>query len=328
MKLFKSFIITSILLSLVVMTACNDSEAAGEDKEPIVFADAGWDSLLFHNEIASIIIEAGYDYETEQMTGSSSAVWTGISEGSIDVHMEVWKDNLAEIYEPGIENGEFEAVSLNFDDNYQGFYVPTYVIEGDEERGIDPVAPDLKYVSDLPDYYELFEDPEDSSKGQIIGAIPGWTVDEILHDAYEHYGLDETFNYTRPGSEAAINTSLSAAYDAGEPWVGYNYEPNWIMGQYDMTPIVEEEEGPLESIATQDIEIVVTSDLPDRAPEVTEFLSSYQTNSEIANDALVYIQNESASAHDAAVKFLEEHEDMWTEWVSDEVADKVREEIQ
>ncbi len=327
--------VTSILLLavLVFMAGCGDSSASGdgeeaEDKEPIIFADAGWDSLRFHNEIAGIILDAGYGYESEQRTGSSTAIFAGIEEGDIDVHMEVWKDNLTDIYNDGIENGHFEVLSLNFDDNYQGFYVPTYMIEGDSERGIDPMTLDLKYVSDLPEYKDLFEDPEDPSKGRIIGSISGWTVDEILFEAYEEYNLDETFNYFRPGSEAAINTSLTDAYEKGEPWVGYNYEPNWIMGKYDMTPLVEKEEGPLASIATQDIEIVATSGLSDRAPEVTDFLSNYQTSSAIANEALAYIQDNGASAYDAAVKFLQENEDLWTEWVSEDVVEKVKAEIE
>lgn len=317
-----------LCVGLLMLAGCSDS-ASSENKEPIVFADAGWDSLRFHNEIAGIIIEAGYGYETEQRTGSSSAVWTGIAEGDIDIHMEVWKENLMDIYSKGIENGDFVKLSLNFDDNYQGLYVPTYVIEGDPERGIDPVAPDLKYVTDLPKYKDVFQDPEDDEKGRIVGSISGWTVDEILFEGYEYYGLDETYNYFRPGSEAAINTSLTSAYENGEPWVGYNYEPNWIMGMYDMTPLLEEEEdGPLAAIATQDIEIVATADFPERAPEVAEFLENYQTTSEISNNALAYIQETGNSAYDAAVKFLKEEEELWTEWVPEDVVEKVKEEIE
>ncbi|MFD2044598.1 ABC transporter substrate-binding protein [Ornithinibacillus salinisoli] len=328
MKKFKHIISgISIVILIFIVVGCGDN-VSSDKNEPIVFADAGWDSLRFHNEVAGIIIEAGYGYDTEQRTGSSTAVWVGIEEGDIDVHMEVWKDNLVDIYESGIENGDFQKVSLNFDDNYQGFYVPTYVIEGDPERGIEPIAPDLKYITDLPKYKDLFEDPEDSEKGRIIGAISGWTIDEILYEAYEQYGLEDTFNYSRPGSEAAINASLTEAYEKGEPWVGYNYEPNWIIGMYDMTQLIEKEDGPLAEIATQDIEIVVTKSLPDRAPKVTDFLGNYQTSSDIANEALAYIQETDSSAYDAAVKFLQENESIWTEWVPEKVAKKVKEEIE
>ena len=82
-------------------------------------------------------------------------------------------------------------IATNFNDNSQGLYVPTYVIEGDAERGIEPVAPDLKTVQDLAKYPELFQDPEDDSKGRIIGAPSSWVVSEHLETKLETYGLDE-----------------------------------------------------------------------------------------------------------------------------------------
>jgi len=48
----------------------------------------------------------------------------------------------------------------NFPDSTQGWYVPTYVIKGDKERGIEPMAPDLKTVEDMPKYWELFQNPQ------------------------------------------------------------------------------------------------------------------------------------------------------------------------
>ncbi|RYG71156.1 hypothetical protein EU245_14970 [Lentibacillus lipolyticus] len=86
-----------------LLTGCGNT-ASGSDKEPIVFADANWASLRFHNEIAGTIIEAGYGYETKQRKGSTAAVWTGIEKGNIDVHMETWTQNIKKIYDKGIKN--------------------------------------------------------------------------------------------------------------------------------------------------------------------------------------------------------------------------------
>src|SRR5690625_6912494 len=80
--------------------------------------------------------------------------------------MEAWTDNIKEVYEEALEAGDIEELSVNFDDNDQGLYVPTYVIEGDEERGIEPMAPDLKTVEDLKDYPDVFEDPEDPGRSE------------------------------------------------------------------------------------------------------------------------------------------------------------------
>ncbi|WP_234031439.1 ABC transporter substrate-binding protein [Lentibacillus cibarius] len=324
----KSLVFSGILLliAMMILGGCS-GKASGNEKEPIIFADESWASLRFHNEVAGTIIQEGYGYETEQRKGSAAAILTGLRQGDIDVHMELWKQNNKEAYHDGMESGDYVKLSVNFDDNYQGLYVPTYVIEGDPERGIEPMAPGLKNIPDLADYKDLFQDPEDKKKGRIIGAIPGWEVSELTFETLKVYGLDEHYNYFRPGSEAAINASLADAYKNGEPWIGYNYEPNWVMGKYDMTPLLEEKDTPLSALATQDVEIISHKSLPERAPEVTEFLKNYQTSSKIANDALNYMQKEDASAHEAAIKFLKEQEALWTEWVPEEVADKVKEAI-
>jgi glycine betaine/proline transport system substrate-binding protein len=326
MKTWKQSLFSVIFLAGIILSGCGGS--AEDQKETIIFADEGWDSLRFHNEVAGIIFEAGYGYSYEQTSGSDTALWQGLQDGDIDVHMEGWTANLGEIYTKAIDSGEVEEVAVNYDDNYQGLYVPTYVIEGDEERGIEPMAPDLQYITDLAEYQDVFEDPDDPSKGRIIGAESGWVVDELLEEAIIDYGLDEQFNYMSAGSEGAINASLVSAYENGEPWLGYNYEPNWIMGMYDMTPLEEKDpDGIISQIESQDITIAVNVDLKETAPELVEFLEKYNTSSDIASEALTYIQEEEASAYDAAVKFLQENEDIWTEWVSEDVAEKVREQI-
>lgn len=327
-QIMKRFFSIFLIIFGILLAGCSGDEGQTDKKEPIIFADEGWDSVRFHNEVAGTIIEEGYGYKTDQTIGSSAAVWQGLEKAQIDVHMEAWTENLKEIYTNAIESGEVVKLAVNFDDNYQGLYVPTYVIEGDAERGIEPIAPDLAYITDLSKYKDLFQDPDDPEKGRIIGSISGWSVDEMLQEAVVDYGLDEMFNYMTPGSEAAINTSLVDAYEKGEPWVGYNYEPNWIMGIYDMTPLQEEDpNGIVSQIASQDINIVANIHLEDRAPEVVEFLEKYQTSSEITSDALSYIHEEEATPYDAAIKFLQENEDLWTEWVPKDISEKVKEAI-
>ena len=42
------------------------------------------------------------------------------------------------------------------------------------------------------------------------------------------------------------------------------------------------------------------------------------------NGMLVYMQENQAGGADAAVEFLQKHEDVWTKWVSSTVASKVK----
>ncbi|MGY0693819.1 ABC transporter substrate-binding protein [Virgibacillus sp. FSP13] len=329
MKKFVFLLFTAMLI--VVLSACGETEADGEiDK--IVLADAGWDSIRVHNSIAQKIIEEGYGIDTDVTSGSTAATFQGLTEGDINVYMEVWTDNIKEIYNEALDEGDIEKVSVNFDDNVQGLYVPTYVIEGDDERGIEPMAPDLKTVEDLKKYPELFADPAEPDKGRLINAPSGWAVEKAITEKMDAYGLNDTFVNFKPGSDAAIVTSLTDAINAGDAWVGYYWSPTAVTAKYDLTLLEEPEydkdiyeETKATAFPPNDVVVAVYKDLPDKAPELVDFLGNYETSSELTEEALSYMEENGASPEEAAMWWMEKHEDIWTGWVPEDVAKKVKE---
>ncbi|MUK88797.1 ABC transporter substrate-binding protein [Ornithinibacillus sp. L9] len=317
------------VLLLTILAACG-SDTEGEI-DTIVLGDAGWDSIRVHNSIAQTIMEEGFGYDTEVTSGSTAATVQGHRDGDINVYMEIWTDNIKEVYEEATEAGDFETVSVNFDDNNQGLYVPTYVIEGDPERGIEPMAPELRTVEDLKKYPEVFEDPEDPGRGRIINAPSGWAVAETIDEKFEVYGLDETMNNFMPGSDSAAVADLVDAYEAGRAWVGYYWSPTLVTAKYDLTLLEEpeyDEEIWNETRGTEfppnDVVVTVHKDFPEQAPDVYEFLQNYETSSELTEEALVYMDENDAEPEEAAKWWMEEHEDIWTSWVSEDIAEKVK----
>lgn len=341
-KLFSKKLILFLTFStLLVLAACggNTNETGeGEEtpkKETIEFADAGWDSIRFHNSVAQTVLENGFGYKTDVTQGSTPATVTGLTEGDIDVYMEVWIENVKDIYNEGLEEGSIVELSTNFDDNKQGLYVPTYVIEGDPERGIEPMAPELETVEDLKKYPELFEDPENPDIGRIYGPPTGWGADAMITRKYEGYGLDESYNLFHPGSGTALATSIVTANDDGEPWVGYYWEPTWIMGLYDMTLLKEPEydketfnESGTTAFPSVPVTIAAHESMTDAAPEVVDFLKNYETSSDLTNEALAYMQENDASAEAAAHWWMKKHEDLWTSWLPEDIATKVTDSLE
>jgi glycine betaine/proline transport system substrate-binding protein len=282
--------------------------------------------------VAGIIMEEGYgDYSMDMVSGSTPVTLMGLRQGDIDVEMEMWTSNIIEVYNEALESGDIVELGVNFDDNAQGFYVPTYVMEGDAERNIDPMAPGLKTVKDLADYWQVFEDEEDPSKGRIYGAIPGWKVDEIMRTKVETYGLDEYYNYFSPGSDTALSAVIVSSYERGEPIVAYYWEPTWIMGMLDMTLLEDEpyseelwNNGYACEFEAMEITIAANAEFVERNPELAEFLSKYSTSSKLTSEALAYMRENETDERAAAVWFLENNEDVWTRWVPEDVTQKVK----
>lgn len=314
MKKFISYVL--IILSLTSSIAW----AEGANKE-IKFADAGWDSNKFHNAVAGLIIEQVYGYKWSEVPGSTTVLHEGLLKGEIDVHMEVWTSNIAS-YENDVKEDRFKDLGLNFGDNYQGFYVPKYVI--------DKYAPDLKYVWDLKKYPDIFPDDEYPDKGRVYGAIPGWEADEIMHNKYIHYGLDQNFIYFRPGSDAALASAITSAYEKEEPIVAYYWEPTWLMGKYDFVLLEDEpydeatyKEGKTE-LPPVPVTVGVSNDFYDEEPEIVEFLTKYETSSALTSEALAYMQDYDANYNDTAIWFLKEHDELIDEWLNPDEAEIIR----
>lgn len=334
MKSFFSLILIVTLISSLDLVGCSNSSgsiATTRAIGTIKFADPGWDSIRVHNEIARTIIEEGYGYKTELLPGSETASLFAISTGSMDVFMEIWTGGYPEQYGSAIENGDIIETSVNFEDTRQGLYVPTYVIEGDPDRGIEPIAPNLKSIHDLPEYWELFKDPDNPNKGRIYGAIPVWNADKVFKEKMKNYKLFKTFNYFEPASHTALNTSFISAYKSGKPWVGYLWEPTWIAGLYDITELKDAPyndkdwlDGYHTEFPSQRLTIAVQNRLPEQVPEVFEFLSNYSTSSAITTDFLAYMKKNNTTTREAAVWFLKEYEELWTTWVPSDVSEKVK----
>lgn len=325
----KTNLLIACLVVVLLFSACANGSTSKNKPVKAIFADAGWDSIRFHNAVASYIGEAAYNLETEQISGTTPITYNGLIKGDISVYMEVWVDNLP-TYADDVAEGKFKELGINFDDNKQGLYVPAYVINGDAERGIEPMAPDLKTVEDLKNYSDVFVDPDETSKGRIYGAISGWEVDTVMRNKYEFYGLDENYIYFDPGSESASIAAIASAYQKGEPIVSYHWDPTWLTGKYDLIILedapYDKEKYPLgqTECPSMDITICSSNDLYEAAPEYCEFLSKYRTSSALTAEALSYIQDNNASLEETAVWFLKEHVELVSQWLPDDKAELVR----
>ncbi len=328
----KKLLVLVLSLTLIFTLVACSGTTSGNAPVKAAFADAGWDSIRFHNAVAGLIGEAAYNIEWEEVPGTTPITYNAMLKGDIDVYMEVWTDNLPD-YSGDLEAGKFKELGINFDDNYQGLYVPRYVIEGDSERGIEPLAPDLKHVKDLKNYSHVFTDPDDNSKGRIYGAISGWEVDQVMRNKYEFYGLDENYNYFDPGSEAALSAAIASAYEKGEPVVAYHWEPTWLTGKYDLV-LLEDEPFQAELYHSGQVEcppmnitIAVNNDFFEKAPEYCEFLSKYRTSSALTAEGLAYMQDYEATYEEAAAWFLREHDELVESWLPADKAELVRNKI-
>ena len=330
MKKFKTRWLRAVsllmIMAFVIPVVAGCSSGSNATKQPITFADLSWNSALVHNRVAAFILENGFGYPASVYTpGDTIPLTAGLAKGDIDVNMEVWYENQQDAVDGFVKDGSIVKLGNNYDDDWQGFLVPSYMItDGDLPADIS--------VDNIGQYWQLFKDPEDPNKGAFYSCIPGWSCGPINETKFTTYGLDQNFNIILPGSGAALLASMKAAYEKHEPWFGYYWAPTEALGELDMTPVAE----PDFNQATWDkdkgcaypavhVDVMVNTAWKDKQPQdVIDFLSAYHTTTAQNNDFLAYMDEHDASPQDAAVYFLNTYQDTWTKWVSSDVAQKVK----
>lgn len=321
----KKLVSLLMALALIFALAGCGNQGGGDDtpkeKTSLSFADVGWDSIKLNNALAGLIAESVFGYTWQETPGSTPISHEAIIKGEVDIHMEEWTDNIPS-YSPDLKAGKFTELGINFDDNYQGFYIPRYVAEE---------YPELKTVKDLADYAHLFPDPEDSSKGIIYGGVTGWEITDIMNKKVSLYGLDEQYNYFESGSDAILSAAMTSAWDKKDPIVAYYWEPTWLLGKYDFV-LLEDEPYDSEKYYTGygacpavTVTIGVSNDFAASNPEYCEFLKKFKISSAIISEALAYM-NDTNADYEKAAKWLlsESHPELINEWLDETQAAELK----
>lgn len=321
---------------LVCATPALAAKAAAkcELSRPVIFAGLDYDSAQFHNAVAKFIIKHGYGCAVDELPGSVIPLLNGLARGDVDVNMEVWKDQVTEAWTKAEASGAVVDLGVNFPDAIQGWFVPRYLIEGPNAP-----APDLKNVTDLAKYKDLFADPEEPGKGRFYNCIAGWQCEIVNSKKLAAYGLASNFTNFRPGTGAALDAAIQSAVLREKPIVFYYWGPTWLLGrlgdkvlQLEEPPFDAEvwhalsvEENPTAATAypTVAVHIGANTEFANAAPKLADFLKNYETSGQLVSTMLAYMADRNANADQAAIYFLKTWPDVWKKWVPAEIAERV-----
>ncbi|MGB1876507.1 MAG: ABC transporter substrate-binding protein [Rhodospirillaceae bacterium] len=325
------YIMRFLFAILVLMWSVSSASACAVDR-PVVFAGLDWQSNAFHTAVAQFILEQGYGCETDVVPGTTIPLLQGVAQGDVDIVMEVWKDNVTEVWNRGLRRKQVVEIGTNFPDAVQGWYVPRYMVEGE-----GAVAPALISVTDLPAHKALFTDPEEPDKGRFYNCIAGWNCEVINSAKLKAYGLESDFTNFRPGTGAALAAAIASSYIRKKPIVTYYWGPTWVLGKYDMVMLEEPpfdadvfadlvtNPSPTTATAYPVVEVAIGANrhFANNAPEIVSFLKRYETNAALVSAALAYMEETGGQAEGAARHFLRTRADVWSEWVEQEPAAKI-----
>lgn len=306
--------------------------------EPIRMADQTWESANFTTQVIALILKHGYGCNVEVVPGTTAATEAALVQNDLQIIGEQWTGR-SPIIEKGIQEGKVRVVGDTLKGGAeQGWYVPDYLVHGDEKRNIKALAPDLNSWRDLPRYKSLFTDAEQPDKGRFLNCPTGWVCEQTNTRLLTIHGLNDDYTNFRAGTGAALDSAISSAYEQGRPILFYYWQPAGLMAKYKFHKIQQDPfnkacwdtivsgEGKLCSsdFLLARLGIAVSTPFATQHPALVEFFEHLQFEPTTLNGAILTMSEQRLPAHDVAQTFMQTEPQVWAAWVPDDVAERLR----
>ncbi|MGI3209849.1 ABC transporter substrate-binding protein [Roseovarius tibetensis] len=314
MKKLSLFLAASALSA--PMAAHAQSDACGD----VSITEMNWASAQVVTSVASFLMEQGYGCNVSVVQSDTVPAVTSVAEnGEPDIVTELWLNSTGDAYEQLKEAGKVvEAASVLDPGGVEGWWVPTYLAEE------HPEVTTIEGILENPDLVgaRFYNCPE------------GWgcrVVSDNLARALDLEGNGiEVFN---AGSGQVLASSMADAVMEEEPWFGYYWGPTVPLGKYDMTKVDlgevkpevharnqnQEADNPgVSDFPAAPIVTAVTSTFQEENPAVFKLMQNMTFKTDNMSSILAWMDENNASADEAAVYYLQNYQDQWSEWLSDD----------
>ena len=316
-------------LILACLCGCGVDSGCG----PVTVAEMTWPTAAFAAHVEHIILRDGYGCLSEIVPGNTVPTVTAMVErGEPDVAPEVWMNSVRQVVERGLAEGRLKvATDIVSDGGEEGWYVPEYV------AAQHPELATLDGVLSRPD---LFPDKEEPGKGRFYTCPPGWACQIINANLFRAFEMEAAgFTLFNPGSGEGLNAAIARAYERREPIFAYFSTPTALAARYPMRKLESTPHDPVTwpCITALDCEspmrnsypppvlrTLVSASFAQRSPEALEFVSSVSYSNAFISGLMDWQEEEHTTPRETAIHFLRNHEPVWTSWVPDDVAARVR----
>ncbi|WP_343315771.1 ABC transporter substrate-binding protein [Brucella sp. BE17] len=312
------------------------SQAYSAECGNLTIASMNWQSAEVLSNLDKIILTEGYGCTADIIVGDTVPTITSMAEkGQPDIAPEAWIDLLPEAVSKGTEEGKIVQVGSPLPDGgIQGWYIPDYTAKA---------HPDIKTIPDLLKHPDLFPSADDSSKGAILNGPQGWGGTVTTAQLFKAMKAQEAnFTLVDTGSAAGLDGGVSKAYERKQNVVAFYWEPTALLGKYPMVrldPGVEHDEAEWKRCNTiadcpdpkpnafpvdRIVSLVAKSSVDKLGPDAMSYLEKRSWSNETVSKLMAWMTDNQASGEEGAKHFLKENQDLWTEWVSPEAAEKIK----
>ncbi|MEV8466843.1 glycine betaine ABC transporter substrate-binding protein [Fluviibacterium sp. DFM31] len=310
---------------LTLLAATGLASAAHADCGEVTITEMNWASSAVVTHVSKFLMEQGYGCKVVTVPSSTTPALISVAEtGTPEIVTELWINGTPAYDDLSAEGKILTIADVLSDGGIEGWWVPQYLVDEHPELAtIEGVLanPDLVggRFHQCPDGW--------GCKNTNLAHINAWNVEDAGIEIFQH------------GSGETMATSIAAAFESNEPWLGYYWAPTSILGKYPMVKVdfgVEHKPDVFKCYADPEcltdekttypvgpVKTVVTTDFAETYPELHDLMSKVSFTNAQMGEILAWAEENQASSEEAAVYFLTTQSDVWSQWVNDAAREKL-----
>ena len=317
---------------------------AVQEEQLLIFSDPGVETTSLQNAVARAILEYGYGYRTQSVSGTEAQSIRNLGQGVTNIHMEVRRPAFESTWAAASRGGNLLDLggSLAGLVSQSAFLVPDYTARAN---------PGLFRVQGLQEaeFQRLFAGPDSNGKARLVSCVTEWECARINEKLVYGYDLEDFVQVVNARTPEALYNEIRSAFENQEDILFYYWWPSALattleeLGGFEQLRETAFSESCWDhltstvaaSAVTQACEypdssslIAVRKGLEEFAPNVVAFLKEWTLSAEGLDQLLTYkgrfrffVLRED-QYREAAFAWLR-NSDEWKSWVAGGVADRV-----
>jgi len=275
------FIVAALSLFMYGCSSDDGSDSTEDSKPKLTLGVTNWTSTVPPTKIVHHILE-DMGYEVDEIEADAGSIYTGMSNGDIDIFMDSWYPNQKQYIEKYSDS--IESIAISYSDANSGMVVP-------------------KYMEDINDMADL-KGKEDLVDNEMLAIGEGDPAIDNMRKMIDSYGLDIEMTNS---SEAAMLAAVKPKIENKEPVLFYGWRPHSMFNKYDLK-ILTNKDAEYDFFDGSDIHVIANTKLKEKAPEAYDFLSNWSISIDDVEEMIAEIDND-ADPDKVAQEWIDNHQD-------------------
>jgi len=289
----------------MIGTGAQAADLGNKDKT-IKLAMLEWTGQHVSTHIAGQILEK-MGYKVEYVTAGNYPEFSGLADGSLDASVEVWMNNVGDIFPKELAAGHIKDVGPLKLKTQEGWIYPKYMEQ------ICPGLPDWSALT-KPACVQALSTPDTFPKGRLLDYPADWgsRSAQIIQDNNLPLGS------VPAGSEGALVAELESAVAAKKPLVMMFWAPHYALAEADvgwvkMPPCKSQDNE--HCINPPEVHKVLWKGFRDKWPAAYEFLKAFKMDADQQQEMILAVDKKGQDIDTITKAWIDSHQDVWQPWV-------------